>query len=56
VVKTDRLEIPHPRFRDREFVLRPLVELEPEWPDPVTGVRARELLAGLESKGSQVKP
>jgi 2-amino-4-hydroxy-6-hydroxymethyldihydropteridine diphosphokinase len=44
IIRTDTLQVPHPRFRDREFVLRPLVELEPEWRDPVTGLTARELL------------
>ena len=33
------LEIPHPRFRERDFVLGPLAELEPDWVDPVTGRR-----------------
>ena len=47
VIKTDVLEIPHPRFRDREFVLRPLAELAPDLIDPVTGLTARELLHKL---------
>ena len=31
------LEIPHPRFRERAFVLAPLAEIAPEMEDPVTG-------------------
>jgi 2-amino-4-hydroxy-6-hydroxymethyldihydropteridine diphosphokinase len=44
VVSTADLTIPHPRFRDRLFVLRPLAEVAPEMVDPVTGRRVEELL------------
>src|SRR2546423_212689 len=30
-MRTDRLTLPHPRFREREFVMRPLRELELGW-------------------------
>lgn len=46
VVEPD-LEIPHPRFRDRFFVLGPLAEVAPEMVDPVTGLRVGELLRAL---------
>jgi len=38
------LELPHPRFRERLFVLVPMAELAPEWTDPVTGMRMDQLL------------
>ena len=38
------LTIPHPRFRERRFVLEPLVEVAPEFVDPVTKLTIRELL------------
>ena len=38
------LRIPHPDFREREFVLRPLAEIAPDMIDPVTGKTIRELL------------
>ena len=41
------LTLPHPRFRERRFVLEPLVEIAPDVSDPVTGKTARELLAAL---------
>jgi 2-amino-4-hydroxy-6-hydroxymethyldihydropteridine diphosphokinase len=38
------LQVPHPRFRERRFVLQPLAELEPGLRDPVTGLTIQELL------------
>lgn len=36
-VKTDVLTIPHPEIKNRKFILKHLVELDPELTDPVTG-------------------
>jgi 2-amino-4-hydroxy-6-hydroxymethyldihydropteridine diphosphokinase len=41
------LTVPHPRFRQRRFVLAPLCEVAPEMVDPVSGATARELLDRL---------
>ena len=46
VMGTPALEIPHPRFRERRFVLAPLAELAPALRDPVTGRTIADLLAG----------
>jgi len=43
ILRTPTLEIPHPRFRERAFVLEPLAELEPDWLDPVSGRTLKEL-------------
>lgn len=45
VVSEPGLQVPHPRFRERRFVLQPLAAIAPELVDPVTGLTIRELLA-----------
>lgn len=45
IIHEPDLVIPHPRFRDRNFVLEPLAEIAGEMLDPVTGLSVRKLLA-----------
>jgi 2-amino-4-hydroxy-6-hydroxymethyldihydropteridine diphosphokinase len=47
VLNTPELVLPHPRFRERRFVLEPLAELAPGWRDPITGRTIADLLAQL---------
>jgi 2-amino-4-hydroxy-6-hydroxymethyldihydropteridine diphosphokinase len=47
VIDEPGLVVPHPRFRERRFVLAPLMELAPEWIDPVSGSTVRGLLEAL---------
>jgi 2-amino-4-hydroxy-6-hydroxymethyldihydropteridine diphosphokinase len=49
-VSTPKLEIPHPRFRARRFVLAPLADLAPSLRDPITKRTVRELLAQLRGQ------
>ena len=44
VIDTPRLVVPHPRFRERRFVLAPLAEIAPDWIDPVTHRTMADLL------------
>lgn len=44
LVSTHNLTIPHPRLTERAFVLRPLLELDPELRHPRTGKLLREYL------------
>jgi 2-amino-4-hydroxy-6-hydroxymethyldihydropteridine diphosphokinase len=43
IIEAAGLIVPHPRFREREFVLRPLAEIAAEWIDPVTARTVGEL-------------
>lgn len=47
VLDHPRLSLPHPRMRERRFVLAPLAEIAPAARDPVTGLAVAELLARL---------
>ena len=44
ILETGTLVIPHPRLRERLFVLAPLAEIAPTARDPVTGLSVRDLL------------
>lgn len=44
------LVVPHPRFRERVFVLAPLSEIAPEMVDPATGLTVRALLETQNAK------
>ena len=43
VIDEEGLSVPHPRFRDRNFVLIPLSQIAPDMVDPVTRRTVREL-------------
>ena len=44
VVESADLTVPHPLMGEREFVLRPLIDLMPEWRHPITGKTSAEML------------
>jgi 2-amino-4-hydroxy-6-hydroxymethyldihydropteridine diphosphokinase len=46
------LVVPHPRFRERLFVLEPLAELVPDWIDPVSGEKVSTLLERAKRRPS----
>ena len=50
VVDEPGLVVPHPRFRERAFVLAPLAQIAADWQDPVTGKTVAELLATVSSR------
>jgi 2-amino-4-hydroxy-6-hydroxymethyldihydropteridine diphosphokinase len=50
VVRTPELEVPHPRFRERRFVLAPLAELNPGLRDPVTRRTVSEMLGDVRGQ------
>jgi len=49
VIDQAGLVVPHPRFRERRFVLEPLAEVGAELLDPVSGKTIAELLLDLRA-------
>lgn len=47
IVESKTLTLPHPRFRERTFVLDPLLSVAPDLVDPVSGSTIEELRRGL---------
>jgi 2-amino-4-hydroxy-6-hydroxymethyldihydropteridine diphosphokinase len=47
VMNEPELVLPHPRFRERAFVLEPLAAVAPDLVDPVSGLSVAELWSGL---------
>jgi 2-amino-4-hydroxy-6-hydroxymethyldihydropteridine diphosphokinase len=52
VIRTEEMEIPHPRMAQRRFVLVPLAELQPGLHHPVLGATIVELIAALKDKST----
>ena len=50
----ERLELPHPRFRERAFVLVPLAEIAPRARDPVTGEEVESLLRACPGRAEVI--
>lgn len=49
------LQVPHPRFRERAFVLLPLAEIAGGARDPVTGERLESLLRACPGRSDAVR-
>ncbi len=54
ILNTPELTIPHPEIKSRKFVLVPLAEILPEFIDPVSGKKVKELLDKLTT-GEEIK-
>jgi 7,8-dihydro-6-hydroxymethylpterin-pyrophosphokinase len=50
VIDEPGLRVPHPRFRERLFVLEPLADVAGDWIDPESGQTIDELLAVLKGR------
>ena len=47
VIDTPTLQVPHPHLPERDFFLRPMMELAPNWQHPVTGLTAVQMLENI---------
>lgn len=54
VYKNHILEIPHPRLNERDFVLKPLIDLDPEFVHSVFKKTVRQLYKKLSAKDSSI--
>jgi 2-amino-4-hydroxy-6-hydroxymethyldihydropteridine diphosphokinase len=54
VYKDDALEIPHPRLQERDFVLQPFSDIDPDFCHPVLKKTIRALLAALPEEQRSV--
>ena len=48
VLDTPTLQVPHPRMRERAFVLIPLLEIAPDWIEPVSGRAIKDLVKEVD--------
>ncbi|MFY9288705.1 MAG: 2-amino-4-hydroxy-6-hydroxymethyldihydropteridine diphosphokinase [Alphaproteobacteria bacterium] len=46
---TPELTLPHARMAEREFVLRPLADIAPNWKHPQTGLTVKDMLKQIPS-------
>ena len=54
VYKDEELEIPHPRLQERDFVLQPFSDIDPDFCHPVLQKTVRELLDALPDEQRSV--
>ena len=47
VIDTPTLQVPHPHMSERDFFLRPMMELAPNWQHPITGLTASQMLEAI---------
>jgi 2-amino-4-hydroxy-6-hydroxymethyldihydropteridine diphosphokinase len=54
VIDEPGLVVPHPRFRERRFVLEPLAQVAPGLVDPVSGCTVAELFYRIRTRGTGI--
>ncbi|OQY02409.1 MAG: 2-amino-4-hydroxy-6-hydroxymethyldihydropteridine diphosphokinase [Desulfobacteraceae bacterium 4572_130] len=53
IIKTKYLIIPHPRMHKRNFVLKPLCDIEANIVHPILGITIKKLLKNIEKDNNQ---
>ncbi|MBW4498975.1 MAG: 2-amino-4-hydroxy-6-hydroxymethyldihydropteridine diphosphokinase [Scytonema hyalinum WJT4-NPBG1] len=48
ILNTPNLQLPHPRMRERAFVLVPLAEIAPDWVEPISGCAIKQLVKAVD--------
>ena len=56
VIKSARLEIPHPRMHKRAFVLQPICDIDPAIAHPILGMTVSDLLQQIKDEEQRVVP
>ena len=54
IIKTEQLQVPHPLMQERNFVLKPMLDLNLEWIHPILNQTVVELLSTTEDKSECV--
>ncbi len=54
-LETEFLTIPHPRLQERNFALKPMFELAPEYKHPITGMNIEQMLKNCKDTLSVAK-
>jgi 2-amino-4-hydroxy-6-hydroxymethyldihydropteridine diphosphokinase len=55
VLESEQFTLPHPHFRERDFVLRPLADLNPQLVDPVSGQTVTQLLSKISQSEASIQ-
>lgn len=51
ILNLENLITPHPRMHERLFVLKPLIDIVPNWIHPRTGKTVQQLIEGVSNPG-----
>lgn len=53
IMSLPELTVPHPRMVEREFALRPLADIAPEWVHPQSGLTVAQLLDRIPERAAK---